>query len=115
MDKHFWICKTFQTPEKTSAHSKLFFELKTGREGKWDGTNPQCLVFLNGKAVQGMDINHTELELSFGTEYNMQLYMYGGMEEAAFFFMPSLVVADSRLVKLYYDMQVPYECLPCLN
>ncbi len=115
VDKHFWICKTFQTPERTSAHSKLFFELKTGREGKWDGTNPQCLVFLNGKAVQGMDINHTELELSFGTEYNMQLYMYGGMEEAAFFFMPSLVVADSRLVKLYYDMQVPYECLPCLN
>nr|WP_289707577.1 hypothetical protein [Enterocloster clostridioformis] len=37
------------------------FLITTGREGQWDATNPQMLFYLNGKIVQGVDVNHREI------------------------------------------------------
>lgn len=114
-DTHFWISKKMKTPKAPFDEARLYFDLKTGRENRWDATNPQALVYLNGHAVQGLDIHHTDIRLEFDTEYDMDLYLYTGMEEGKFCFIPTLKTIDTRIEKLYYDMSVPYECLACLD
>lgn len=42
----------------------VVYELKTGREGAWDATNPQFSIFVNNVRKQGLDINHREVILS---------------------------------------------------
>lgn len=46
-------------PRLDGAHVE--FLITTGREGQWDATNPQMLFYLNGKIVQGVDVNHREI------------------------------------------------------
>ena len=36
----------------------VVYELMTGREGEWDATNPQFSIFVDGKRIQGLDVNH---------------------------------------------------------
>src|SRR5699024_12872909 len=42
----------------------VVYELITGREGEWDATNPQFTIYVNGKLVQGLDVNHREIVLA---------------------------------------------------
>lgn len=121
-DAHFWIYKRLKTPKQTRENTKLYFELKTGREGQWDAVNPQCLVFLDGKEVQGMDVNHTDVELEFGKEYDLHIYMYTGIYDidtglggGNFCFISKFIEIDLPTRDLYYDMIVPFEGLACLN
>ena len=114
-DSHFWIYCKVKTPKKTTDHQKVYYTLRTGREGRWDGTNPQALLYINGKAVQGLDVNHTDVELEFDKEYDLYLYFYTGMEEANILIEPSIMVVDTKIEHLYYDMRVPFESLSCLD
>ena len=59
---------------------KYFLIVETGREGRWDATNPQGLVYINGAVAQGIDVNHTEVLLRQDTEYVIHIYFYTGME-----------------------------------
>lgn len=115
IDKHYWFYQKMKTPEKTNENYKLYFDLRTGREGQWDTCNPQGLLYLNGKAEQGMDINHTDAELEFGKEFDMHLYFYTGMQGGKFLFEPSLKIIDTKIEQLYYDIRVPYESLDCMD
>ncbi len=115
IDEHFWIYKRIKTPTAPNSTSKLYFDLKTGREGQWDARNPQFLAFLDGHAVQGLDVNHTDLELEFDREYDFHLYMYTGLVEGSFALEASYKMIDTAIEKLYYDMQVPFESLDCLS
>ena len=58
-DEHYWIRASFKTPEVPD-NKYLMLRCTTGFEGKWDATNPQGLLYLNGKMAQGFDTNHTE-------------------------------------------------------
>ena len=115
VDKHYWIYTKIKTPKRKTEHQKIYFDVKTGREGQWDSCNPQGLLFLNGKAVQGMDINHTDAELQFDTEYDLYLYFYTGMAGGKFLFEPSLKIVDTKIEQLYYDIRVPFESLSCID
>ncbi|NLD87396.1 MAG: alpha-mannosidase, partial [Clostridiales bacterium] len=115
VDAHFWVNTKLSTPKKPFENAKLYFDLKTGREGQWDARNPQFLAFLDGKAVQGLDVNHTDLELEFDKDYDFSLYMYTGLESGGFPLIINLKIVDSAIEKLYYDMRVPYESLDCLT
>ena len=42
----------------------VVYELMTGREGEWDATNPQFSIFVDGKRIQGLDVNHREIILT---------------------------------------------------
>ncbi len=111
-DKHGWFKTRAVVPESFNGR-KLVFEVKTGREGDWDALNPQFLVYVNGKLIQGMDVNHREIILSdyarSGEEFEIYLHAYSGMKEGLSELHAFLSVFDSNVNKLYYDIKVPLD------
>ena len=113
-DEHYWFRANFKTPS-IDEHHYLILNTITGREGQWDGTNPQGLLYLNGEMVQGLDTNHTEAFLEPNTEYQLHNYFYVGMINDAVDFKMQIKSIDRRIEKLYFDMLVPYEVCKLLN
>lgn len=109
-DGHYWFHLSFTTPQ-AQANRQVQFHLDTSRDGDWDGTNPQCAIYIDGKIVQGLDINHQDALLKFDTQYDMYLYFYIGMTDIMIDVIPSLQIIDTRIEGLYYDISVPYDTL----
>ncbi len=108
-DKHFWLYKKFRTPECEENH-QLKFSLATTFAGSFNNSrNPQCILYLNGKMVCGLDLNHLEYDLEPETEYEMYIYLYTGLFEAYYDLDMGIVSCDIRTEKLYFDIQVPFE------
>ncbi|MBQ4268569.1 MAG: alpha-mannosidase, partial [Clostridia bacterium] len=108
-DKHAWFrfCVAPQGPN-------AYLRVKTDKQGV-STTNPQFIAYINGKAAQGLDTNHTELLLP-ETE-SAEIYLYG---------YTSFYVENTRLFAevarlhtdvdgLYYDILYPFESLEFLN
>lgn len=109
-DGHFWFHLQFTTPA-AQEHRQVQFHLNTSRDGDWDGTNPQCAIYIDGKIVQGLDINHQDALLEFDTQYDLYLYFYVGMTDIMIDVIPSLQILDTRVEGLYYDISVPFDTL----
>lgn len=113
-DTHFWIHMTIPAIE-AKADCEIRLSVKTGREGGWDATNPQVLVYLNGETAQALDTNHTWLPLEFNKEYDVYMYLHTGMSPSDFGFSPSVETVDLLTESLYYDLRVPYDAMGCLD
>jgi alpha-mannosidase len=117
-DKHFWFKTVIQIPDNYEGKT-IFYEVKTGKEGQWDAKNPQFLAYINGKATQGLDVNHTELLLcekaNPGEIYEIALYAYGGMEDGLVDLKTSLGILEKDIEKLYYNIKVPVEVAELLG
>lgn len=113
-DSHFWFYVELKTPA-VSDHQSLALELITGKDGNWDATNPQGLLYLNGEIAQGLDINHTSAALAPDQEYQVLLYFYTGMIEQRMEVQMNLKLIDNSVQKLYYDMKVPYDAAMCFG
>lgn len=78
----------------------------------WDVYNPQFILYVDGKLVQGLDINHREVIISnegeVGKEYQIDLHAYssGKLNKTSELF-GELVIIDDNVSQLYYDLQVP--------
>lgn len=110
IDTHYWLhmhINAVPYREKT----ELRLSVKTGREGQWDGTNPQFTVFVNGVTTQALDTHHTWLPLEYGQDYDIYMYLYTGMLGGHFEVHASLQTIDLRTESLYYDVHVPYQAL----
>lgn len=114
VDDHFWLHFSFDAVEPQE-NKELIFTLKTGREGQWDGRNPQGTVYIDGKAYQALDTNHTWFALEFGRSYDFYIYFYTGMEGGYFDMLPELSLRDIPVYDLYYDISVPYEAMKVLD
>ncbi len=112
-DGHCWFKTTFKTP-KAVAHKNYFIKCTTGFEGQWDATNPQGLIYLNGKMVQGLDTNHVEVFLEPDTDYELYNYFYLGpaLNESGVKY--GMYEVDELTEQLYFDMKVAYDVL-CLQ
>ena len=104
IDSHCWFYKRIKTMEENT-----YLSVTTGREGGWDADNPQFMLFLDGKLVQGMDVNHTEALLGESKEYDVCLYAYSGMKDGYINFNVALKKYDDDVKKLYYDMKIPFD------
>lgn len=113
-DTHFWFRNKIKTPPHEDG-KELYFRLSTGCEGQWDATNPQGLVYLNGKIVQGLDTNHTTVPLEFDTEYDILIYFYVGMIDSCVEFIPEFITEDVEIKDIYYDVHVPYDAAKCFD
>lgn len=113
-DKHFWFRFKIKTPKKSDG-KKCVFSLITAKNGEGEALNPQGLLYLDGKIVQGTDVNHTEAVIDFDREYDALLYMYSGMYDQLFDFEPSVRIIDERIKKLYYDLSVPADALKYID
>ena len=91
----------------------VVYELMTGREGEWDATNPQFSIFVDGKRIQGLDVNHREIILTEkackGQEYRIILSAFTGDQNFSLRLCSAIKVLDRKTEKYFYDLSVPYE------
>ena len=97
----------------------VVFEVMTGREGEWDATNPQFSIYLNGRLIQGLDVNHREIVISedalAGEEYDILLTAFTGDSNFRLKLDARLKVLHRDVEKYYYDINVPYMTAKLLN
>ncbi|MFV0412151.1 MAG: hypothetical protein ACK5L3_02630, partial [Oscillospiraceae bacterium] len=77
---HRWFRAELEIPAEWQG-GWVELRVTTGREGQWDATNPQMLLYINGEVVQGMDVNHTAALLSAaagGEHFSVALLAYSG-------------------------------------
>ena len=109
-DNHCWIYTEFKTPKSTGEHSRILLKLLSGYSVQFKSCqNPQCIMYINGELIQGLDLNHDEYILKPETEYKIYLYYYSGTYSEKYTMKISLVRSDDRTEKLYYDFKVPYD------
>lgn len=117
-DKHYWFKTQVEIPSRFQGKT-VMFEVKTGREDQWDATNPQFLIYVDGKLIQGLDTNHTYVILSEkaseGDNYSVELNAYTGMEGGLVDLKANVVVLDRDVEKLYYNIKVPLEIAVLIN
>ena len=112
-DAHYWFHFRFTAPEAQPGR-ELFFYLETGCDG-FDAVCPQGLLYLNGEMVQGLDINHQEVLLEPGKDYDAYLYLYVGPDGLPAHCRMDLLWQDVEVNGLYYDLKVPFDASECLS
>lgn len=110
--EYYWFETTVTVPEDFSGKC-VVFQLTTGREGEWDATNPQFTIYVNGKLVQGLDVNHREVILAEqavgGAAYRIILSAFTGDQNFSLRLDACLRVLDRATEKYFYDLNVPYQ------
>lgn len=105
--------------KKDMSGSNLELWISTGREGRWDATNPQIAVYINGKLEQGLDTNHRAIYLcrnaEEGNRYEVTLLVYTGEEGKIEEWKSRLCAVDETITGLYYDLCVPWKCLELME
>lgn len=116
--EYYWFAAKVRIPERFQGKA-VVYELLTGREGAWDATNPQFTIYVNGKRIQGLDVNHREIILTEkaeeGEEYAIVLSAFTGDQNFSLKLDSSLKVLDRKTEKYFYDLSVPYETARLLN
>jgi alpha-mannosidase len=109
-DKHSWFRTAVTIPERF-AGKNIVFRITTGHEGEWDALNPQFLFYLDGKRIQGLDVNHREVLISEhgepGRKYSIAMLGYSGLNEAKTALKTELCVLDRDIEDIYYNIKVP--------
>ncbi len=107
-DAHAWFYKKLEIPQNMQGRNAELC-IATQLDG-WDAINPQFIAYLDGKLVQGLDINHREVFLDNAkAEYDLYIYAYSGKYDNHLEFNADLRVFDEDLRQLYYSLVVPYE------
>lgn len=110
--EYFWF-ETFVTLPEAFEGKCVAYELKTGREGEWDGTNPQFSIFVNNVRKQGLDVNHREVILTecgkAGETYRIVLSAFTGDHNFRLVMDSCIKVLDRKTEEYFYDLSVPYE------
>ena len=119
-DEHAWFYKKVVIPPQLQ-NKNIYLRFSTNVYG-WDAVNPQFIVYINGKIVQALDVNHTMVKLDpqLG-EFDLYLYAYTGSVDPDWFtgqrgnpqfhLSASIVERDALAEKVYYDIKVLYEVL----
>lgn len=114
VDRHFWFSTKFKAPD-CLPNQQAVFEVTTGKEGEWDATNPQGILYLNGKLIHGLDVNHRHAELVPSDDYEMMLYFYTGMHDSLVDVKINVNVLNMDILGLYYDIQVAFDAALCFD
>ena len=109
-DTHFIVRNTLDIP-KAGEGNETVLRIKTGREGQWDSLNPQFILYVDGKMVQGMDVNHTESVIDSG-KHDILVYGYTGMrlDSQTFPFSIDICEINKLCEKVWYDIRIAHEC-----
>lgn len=109
-DSHAWFAFRVQLPaEKGVYRLRVCTNL-----GGWDAVNPQLLAYVDGKAVQGLDTNHTYLYLE--RDCDVMLYAYSGAKiDAKLSLFVSVEEVSIKTERLAFDIEMPYIALSYLD
>lgn len=109
-DEHYWFRGEFTVPQSMDGKA-VWMNVKTQIEEWDDGKNPQFLLFVDGAATQGIDMNHRRVlltkEAAAGSIYHLDLQSYTGTLHSEFNLIVEMLEIDPKIEKLYYDIHVP--------
>ncbi len=109
-DRHYWFKTVYKVPEELGG-KRMWLHVGTQIDEWDDAKNPQFLLFVNGEAVQGIDMNHRDVFLSpsakAGEELTLELQAYSGTLHTEFNLITQMREVDQKIEKLYYDLWVP--------
>lgn len=112
LDAHRWFRTTIVIPDSMDG-KHVEFLLTTGREGEWDATNPQMLFYMDGRLIQGVDVNHREVTISWsaraGEKHEIAFLVYTGTVPGDLVIHTYLTAVDDVVKKLYYDLLIPLQ------
>ncbi len=113
LNTYFWLRRTVTLPEDFDGQTVRLCVSTCPNEG-WHKTNPNFIVFINGKAASAFDRNHRELTLSLsakaGERFSVALKGFTAMKgHASCSFSASVKSVDARIEKFYYDVKVPLD------
>ncbi|MBQ9745866.1 MAG: alpha-mannosidase, partial [Clostridia bacterium] len=113
-DSHVWFHFTIDIP--AHMHGKPV-ELATCTDFDRFGvtTNPQFLLYVNGKIRQGMDTRHKEYILPEGTHFDIYIYAYTGPSIPACRFSAQYRNVNEDVRALYYDLDVVYQTIQFMD
>lgn len=112
-EKYYWFKAKF-TAAPRGADEKIYLSVETFIENVACTIRPQGLLYLNGKLIQGIDINHSRVRVEAG-DHEMYLLLYTHTFERALPLSFSLEYVDARTEKLYYDLCAPLDALRILD
>ena len=104
-DEHYWFFVRFALPKKY-AFCKLRLRCDTTPDRSndgWNVYNPQFIVYKDGKALQGLDTYHRDMELEYAPEYELFIYAYTGSMGHGLDLRIGVDVIDERAESLYFD------------
>ncbi|MBR4941898.1 MAG: alpha-mannosidase, partial [Clostridia bacterium] len=113
INTYFWIRNTVTVPREFEGKPVRLYVSTCPNEG-WHHTNPNFIVFINGKAASAFDRNHSELTLTAcakgGESFSVALKGFTAMKGTALCsFSANIRTVDPRIEKFCYDVKVPME------
>ena len=114
-ESYYWFKAKF-TIQREREGQKAYLCLDNHIYRYLDGgtIRPQGLLYLNGKATQGIDINHGDVLLDDG-DYEMYLLFYTHTFERYLPMEFSIRYTDTRVEATYYDLEIPYGAMKLLD
>ena len=86
-DRHYWFKAVYRVPQELDG-KRMWMHVRTQIDEWDDAKNPQFLLFVNGEAVQGIDMNHRDVFLRpqarAGEELTLELQAYTGILHTEF-------------------------------
>lgn len=113
-EQYYWFKAKFDVRSFDENTEKAFLCIETFIDGVACTIRPQGLLYLNGKLIQGIDINHTDVRLQKGS-YEMYLLFYTHTFIRSLPVHFSLKYTDTRVEKAYYDFHAPLEAMKLLD
>ncbi len=117
-DGYFWFAGSVEIPAQ--AHGKPVYCRIEAQFGNVMGrSDPQCLVRVDGRIVQGGDANHREFLLTpqaeAGRRYEIVIEAGTIEDRRQLGFACTLLIHDPLAEKLYFDLKVPAEVASLLQ
>lgn len=113
--EHCWFRTEVIIPDELENHD-VTLEVTTGRESYWDSINPQMMVYVDGKLIHALDINHRFIDVvqnaKAGEKHLVAIYAYSGRaneEEPPIDLKVKMHRVNRNVQSLYYNMHVPHE------
>lgn len=113
-NKYYVFRSTFSVP-KLQSHQKAYLSVETFIGGVASTIRPQGLLYLNGKEICGIDINHTDVLLDGEGTYEMYLHFYTHVFGTGLPLYFRIKIRDERITRAYYDFDVPLQSVKLLN
>ncbi|MBD5461194.1 MAG: alpha-mannosidase [Lachnospiraceae bacterium] len=117
-DRHYWFKAVYTVPKELEG-KQLWMHVATQIHEWDDAKNPQFLLFVNGEATQGIDMNHKDVFLrekaAAGEELVLELQAYTGILHNEFQLFVDMRERDPQITKLFYDLNVPLSAFPRMD
>ena len=108
-DSHFWFYKRINFKQRKGY--RLDLRITTAIRG-WDASNPQFILYIDGEAICGLDINHETVSINLQGEHDLYLYAYTKTDEDSLLNLYAYIeYVDIEIENLYYNLYVPYTAI----